>query len=248
MTPLPKKENALFPETADIETSSDDYATRFSGPVGEWMLLVQEKLTLQLLENRSREPILDVGGGHGQLAAPLCREGFPITVLGSSESCRKRIAGLIDTGKCTFQTGNVIDMPFDDHSFETVISFRLLTHCEQWPRLIEELCRVTRSSVIIDYPTSQSLNIIAPMLFEAKKKIETNTRTWTLFKHREVIAEFEKYGFCQVRKKHQFFLPMVLHRFLRCPTLSTSIEGLCRILGMTALWGSPVIAEFERRE
>ena len=29
-----------FPETADIHTSSDEYATRFSGPAGEWMLAV----------------------------------------------------------------------------------------------------------------------------------------------------------------------------------------------------------------
>ena len=29
---------SAFPETADVETSSDDYARRFAGPVGEWFL------------------------------------------------------------------------------------------------------------------------------------------------------------------------------------------------------------------
>jgi hypothetical protein len=29
-----------FPETADIETSSDDYARRFAGKIGAWFLHV----------------------------------------------------------------------------------------------------------------------------------------------------------------------------------------------------------------
>ena len=31
-----------FPETADIETSSEDYATRFAGKIGAWLLQVQQ--------------------------------------------------------------------------------------------------------------------------------------------------------------------------------------------------------------
>ncbi|MBN2301627.1 MAG: class I SAM-dependent methyltransferase [Lentisphaerae bacterium] len=237
-----------FPETADIETSSDDYATRFTGSTGEWMLSVQEKITLRLLKSRRKDTILDVGGGHGQLAIPLCRNGYSVTVLGSSESCRKRISDIVDSGQCLFRVGNVIDLPFRDNSFDTVISFRMLTHCTQWPVLVRELCRVARQYVIVDYPTSQSVNAIAPMLFEAKRKIETNTRTWKLFKHRQVRDEFEKNEFVQNVRKPQFLLPMVLHRLMRCRTLSASAEYCCALLGLTALWGSPVIVEFVKKE
>ena len=55
-------------ETADIETSSDGYAARFAGPVGEWMLEIQETITVALLPKTPSATILDVGGGHGQLA------------------------------------------------------------------------------------------------------------------------------------------------------------------------------------
>jgi 2-polyprenyl-3-methyl-5-hydroxy-6-metoxy-1,4-benzoquinol methylase len=236
-----------FPETADIESSSDAYATRFAGPAGAWMLEVQERITAGFLSDRAGASVLDVGGGHGQLAIPLCRRGYAVTVLGSDVSCRHRIRSIVERGDCTFLVGNVVDLPFPDRSFDAAISFRMLTHCHQWPQLIAELCRVARSTVIVDYPTRQSLNAIAPLLFGAKKKFEKNTRTWRLFRHAEVRAEFEKQGFVLRRRRAQFFLPMVLHRMFKSRRLSAALEHGCRIAGLTRLWGSPVILHMERR-
>ena len=233
-------------ETADIETSSDGYAARFAGPVGEWMLEIQETITVALLPKTPSATILDVGGGHGQLAIPLCRRGFPVTVLGSDESCRKRIAEGVDQGACRFVVGNVVDLPFPDQSFDVAMSFRLLPHCTAWPALVKELCRVARGSVIVDYPTSEGLNAIAPALFGAKKKLEGNTREWRMVRHAEVEAEFKKHGFVLKRRTPQFFLPMVLHRALKCRGVSAAMEAVCRGLGLTRRWGSPVIAEIGR--
>ena len=60
-----------FSETADIETSSDDYAARFAGEIGAWLLKVQEEATLRMLAAYPNAKILDVGGGHGQLTGAL---------------------------------------------------------------------------------------------------------------------------------------------------------------------------------
>jgi len=232
-----------FPETEDIHTASKEYADRFRGASGQWMLDVQERITLEFLADRPDAAILDVGGGHGQLTVPLCRKGHHVTVVGSDESCQVRLRDVLYSGRCVFRIANVIDLPFEDNSFDVVICFRLLTHCKRWPELISELCRVARERVIIDYPTSQSLNKIAPALFKAKKRIEKNTREWRLFKHEEVYAEFDRNGFELTREKAQFFLPMVLHRALKCKALSAGMEAVCRKLGLTRLWGSPVIME-----
>ncbi|MCP5488035.1 MAG: class I SAM-dependent methyltransferase [Verrucomicrobia bacterium] len=237
-----------YPETADIETSSDGYANRFAGPAGEWMLSVQEHGTLRLLHGCPTGSVLDVGGGHGQLTRPLCREGIPVHVLGSDPSCAHRISDLIEQEQCAFTVGNVIDLPFPDRSFDTVISFRLVTHCSQWPKLIAELCRVARHSVIVDYPTSQSLNAIAPLLFGAKKKLEGDTRTWTLFRHHQIDAAFAAGNFSRTQRFAQFFLPMVLHRAVQSRSLSAALEALPRLLGLTRLWGSPIIARYDRDE
>ena len=233
-------------ETADIETSSAGYAARFAGPAGEWMLGVQEAATLSLMPASTAVSVLDVGGGHGQLARPLCGRGFRVTVVGSDESCRIRISDLIEKGSCQFVTGNLVELPFSNRSFDVVISFRLLPHCGAWPVLIRELCRVSRRAVIVDYPTSQGLNAMAPALFGAKKKLEGNTRAWRMFRHSEIEDEFAKQGFALAGRVSQFFLPMVLHRMLKCPRLSAGLEAVCRSVGITRRWGSPVIVKFER--
>jgi len=205
------------------------------------MLEVQEKITLHMMHRFEDASVLDVGGGHGQLTMPLSRDGIRVTVLGSDESCRHRVQSAVDAGTCRFEVGNIISLPFPDNTFDLVLCFRLLTHCERWPELVRELCRTARRGVIVDYPTKQSLNAIAPALFGAKKKFEKNTRPWALFRHREIIEEFAKHGFVPAKTKKQFFLPMVLHRMLKSRALSATLESICRVLGLTCLWGSPVI-------
>lgn len=232
-------------ETADIETSTDAYAARFGGAVGAWMLAVQERLTLELLADLPAATVLDVGGGHGQLARPLCRQGYAVTVLGSDASCGRRIGDLVSAGNCAFRVGNVVAPPFADRSFDVTIAFRLLPHCTAWSALVGELCRTARTRVVVDYPTSEGINALAPALFGAKKKLEGNTRAWTLFRHRDIEATFARHGFRLRSRRPQFFLPMVLHRAMKCRPLSAALETTCARLGLTCRWGSPVIAAFE---
>jgi 2-polyprenyl-3-methyl-5-hydroxy-6-metoxy-1,4-benzoquinol methylase len=175
------------------------------------------------------------------------REGCKVTVIGSDISCKHRIEDLIKSGNCHFEVGNVIALPYPDKSFDVVVAVRMLTHCGQWETLVKEMCRVSRGPVITDYPTCQSLNAAAPALFGAKKKYEKNTREWRLFKHREVRDAFAAAGFAETGRFAQFFLPMVVHRALKCKPLSAFSESVCRALGLTRLWGTPVIASFEKK-
>lgn len=237
--------SATTHEAPDIETASGDYAKRFAGPVGAWMLQVQETIVLDLLRDAAKASILDVGGGHGQLAIPLCARGFSVTVHGSDTVCAERIQAQLQQGG-RFLTGNILHIPVEDHAYDIVLCFRLLTHCDEWQELVRELCRIARFRIIFDYPASQSVNSIAPALFSAKKRLEGNTRTWRSFTHAEVEKAFVKNGFALSSLHKQFFLPMALHRTLRLAPLSRVLEGVCRRLGLTRAYGSPVIAEFIR--
>lgn len=233
-------------ETPDIETSSDDYATRFAGKVGEWFLKVQEKATLKMLKPYPGASILDVGGGHGQTTKALIDAGYDLTVFGSDPVCKERIAQYVDSGQCKFEAGNLLDLPYPDDAFDVVLSYRLLPHIEQWQHLIEEFSRVARKAVILDYPEKRSVNVIAPQLFKMKKQMEGNTRPFTLFSRAEVTEQFNQHGYQFKDAYGEFFLPMVLHRKLKSPGISSAAEDVCRALGLTGLFGSPVVVKYIR--
>lgn len=235
-----------YPETADIETSSEGYATRFLGEVGAWFLKVQEEATLKMLEPFPKARILDVGGGHGQVTEALIRQGYSVTVLGSDERCKKRIQPFLDRGQCFFQTGNVIDLPFQDFAFDVVLSYRLISHVNQWQKLIQEFSRVAKKAVIFDYPTVCSFNSIVPLFFGFKKRLEGNTRTFTCFRESQLIKEFNIHGFIRGGRIPEFFFPMVLHRVLKRPQVSAWMEKIVRWPGLTSVFGSPVIIKFIR--
>jgi 2-polyprenyl-3-methyl-5-hydroxy-6-metoxy-1,4-benzoquinol methylase len=232
-------------EDADVHASSDEYAARFGDAAGKWMLAVQERKLLRLLDEDITSA-LDVGGGHGQIALPLSRAQRAVTVLGSSPVCATQLRQEIDRGIISFKCGNLIELPFDAGSFNLVTSFRLMSHCTAWKTLISEMCRVSNHAVIVDYPVWLSVNIMSPILFSLKKRLEGNTRTFKLFSNREIIREFRSHGFRLERIERQFVWPMALHRALANPKISRTLESVARALLLRRFFGSPVIAKFVR--
>lgn len=233
----------MYLETADIETASDDYATRFSGAVGEYFLQVQLDITKRCLDNDTEATILDVGGGHGQLAIPLVQQGYRVSVTGSNESCRSRLDRYLQAGSFSFEVADILALPYNNDTFDYVLAFRLLPHVERWPQLLAEMCRVARKAVIFDYPDIRSSNILYNSLFSMKKKYEKNTRTFTLFNRAEIAAELDGCNFSPPEFIPQFLLPMVLHRKLNHVGLSRSAEMFFRLTFLTRLFGSPVITK-----
>ena len=235
-----------FPETPDIETSSEGYARRFSGAIGSWLLNVQEEATLRLLAPYPGARILDVGGGHGQLTSALIRNGFRVTVLGSADVCQLRIEKFVAEKRCSFKVGNILDLPFPKQAFDIVVSYRLLPHVSRWNQFVSELSRVAKTAVIVDYPAICSVNYVTPFIFPLKKRLEGNTRPFTCFKEAELLEAFKANSFARAERYPEFFLPMVLHRVLKMPRLSSAAEEICRLSGLTSLFGSPVILKLVR--
>jgi SAM-dependent methyltransferase len=237
-------------EDADIESSSEMYARRFAGPVGQWFLECQSRITLECLAGLPRGgTVLDVGGGHAQVAPTLVEAGYQVTVVGSDPACGRRLAPLTTTGRCRFEVADLQALRYPGAAFDAVICYRLIAHSIDWRRLIAELCRVARRHVIVDYPARRSVNIASSALFTIKNSIERGTtRPFTLYGRSEVARAFEAAGF-EIGSMHpQFLLPMALYRLGGSVRLARTAEGMGRILGLTDLFGSPVIARADRRQ
>jgi SAM-dependent methyltransferase len=235
-------------EDADIESSSERYARRFAGPVGQWFLDLQARLTLQCLTGLApAASVLDVGGGHAQLAPPLADAGYRVVVVGSDASCGARLAALTSAGRCRFEVADLLALPYPDQAFDAVVCYRLLAHSIDWRRLIGELCRVARHRVVVDYPSRRSINVASEALFRIKNSIERGTtRPFTLYGRAQMTRAFAASGFRMTEERPQFFLPMALYRLAGSPRLPRAVEALARGAGLTRLLGSPVIARADR--
>lgn len=236
-----------FPETPDIATASDGYARRFSGEVGDWFLQVQKEAVLRMLATCPGSRILDVGGGHGQLTAGLLDAGYTVTVFGSAEVCKQQIEPLLDEDRCFFEAGNLLQLPYQDQSFDAVISVRTLPHLVQWDAFLIELARVTYHTLLVDYPAVRSANYLAPLLFDLKKRAEGNTRPYKCFYQSEIVAVLHSSGLQCTDRYPQFLLPMVLYRLGGSRRIASTLENVFRRVGLTERFGSPVILKCVRR-
>ena len=235
-------------EDADLETASEDYARRFAGDVGRWFLELQARSTLELLSALpAGSAILDVGGGHGQIAPALVSAGYSVTILGSSQACADHLPARMDGAAYRFAVGDLRALPYADRSFSAVTCFRLLPHSVDWRHLIGELCRVADLAVVADYPSSRSANQFANRFFSFKRKVERNTRPFELFDPGEIEREFGRHGFGVGAERPQFLLPMVLYRMVGSHRLGRLAERPGRWLGLTRYFGSPVIIRADRR-
>lgn len=234
-------------EDADIVTSSEDYARRFAGGVGRWFLETQTRLALELLRPLpTGASVLDVGGGHAQIAPALADAGYNVTVVGSDPVCGARLNSWTASGRCRFEVADLRSLPYLEGAFDAVVCLRLLPHSVSWERLIGELCRVARRSVLLDYPSSRSANILSERLFALKKGIELNTRPFMLFGPRQIEKAFADSGFAVTAARAQFLVPMALHRLGNQATLSRAMELPGRLLGLTRWFGSPILVRADR--
>jgi hypothetical protein len=148
-------------------------------------------------------------------------------------------------GILTFQ-GPLYPLPFADRSFDTVISLRTATHMENWQMFLSELARVAKHQVIIDYPTTRSINIFSTLLFEKKLAVEKNTRPFKVFKESEIKGVFREARLSKFSRAPQFFFPMAAHRAMGSYPCSACLEAVARYTGLTQLAGSPVLLSASR--
>lgn len=245
-----KKEEPFFdPSAPDTFTASDTYAARFSGETGKFFLDVQEKTILSLLKDLKGKRILEIGGAHAQLTRIFLKAGCDVWVHATDPISLTRLNGLKKEYPDTLHLfdSSMFDLPFEDKSFDSVVAIRLISHVQDWQKLLLEMCRVSKQSIVIDYPPKSSFNIFYPILFSLKKTVEgEGTRTFLRFSPSEIQDCLKSTHFEVIAEKKQFFLPMAFHRMIRCARLSRCLEGFFGIIGLTDLLGSPTILYAER--
>jgi ubiquinone/menaquinone biosynthesis C-methylase UbiE len=239
-----------YPNAPDKESSTLEYQERFSGEVGRWLVEVQAQITTQILDElveKQSSPlrVLDVGGGHGQNVQVVLDGGHSLTVLGSDTACGSLLEN-VTSSNFKFTTGDMRALPFNDGEFDLVLSYRMMAHIDDWRKFAKELQRVSKSWVAVDYPTIRSANALSAALYVVKKGIEKNTRKYRLFAESEISAGMHDAGLKMRQRRPQFLFPMALHRAMNRKAFSVGLEKIADTVRLTRLFGSPVIAVYEK--
>jgi SAM-dependent methyltransferase len=148
-----------------------------------------------------------------------------------------------------FAVADLQDLPFRDRRFGTTISSRVLMHVPDWRRAIAHLCRVTDRVLIIDFPVRFSCAGLDACL---KGRFGVGTdgarRAYRTFQPGEIRRELVRHGFRIEKSDRGFLLPVALHRALGRPWISAALEFPGRLLGLRALFGSPVTLRAARSQ
>ena len=243
MNPIHDTDIGFYP---DLHSSTEEYAARFSGATGDWLIDAQTRALLSLVAPRNPDSIVDIGGGHSQCLVPLIQHGFKPHLYASSSEALGVSSSLVSSNRVAALFGSLETLAISDQQYQSVISFRILSHMQDWRKFIAELCRISAQDVTIDYATYKSFNLLAGALFHLKKLIEGNTRHFLTFWDSELDAEFAKHGFKRAGDVRLLFWPLGLHRALKNVKLSSRLELFADLAYLRNALGSPVVARFER--
>ena len=151
------KENQNTDRTTEFYRGYHDSirAKRHNSP--RWIRRYTHRTLHQRLLNHVKpgDVVLDAGCGEGLLAIDMARLGAYVTAIDLSEpniEAAKEIAAEAGVS-VDFRTGDAMHLPFDDNSFDLVISSHVIEHLPDPARGIREVNRVTRDRAVIAMPT-----------------------------------------------------------------------------------------------
>lgn len=105
----------------------------------------RRRLVLSFLGDRTGGRLLDAGCGPGVMTDVLLARGFEYDGIDLSEAmvaaARDRFR---DDARARFQVADVCDLPFEDDSFEVVLSLGVLEYVSDLDRALDEIARVVR--------------------------------------------------------------------------------------------------------
>jgi len=89
------------------------------------------------------ESVLEIGCATGELSERLANSGFDVTAVDSSQRMLVR-AQAESAGKVRYLAGSITELPFDDNSFDAVISASLINVIDDKHQALKEMIRVCK--------------------------------------------------------------------------------------------------------
>lgn len=239
---------------ADVAEGFD--ALRFSGEIGQLLLETQERILTDALTPAPGRTIADVGTGTGRAALALARTGASVVGIDASNemlAVAARRAREADArgdfgaaGNVRFERGDAHALPLGDRSVDGAVCLRVLMHTPDWRRCLGELCRISRSRIVFDFPATASAAALQAGARRIAHAAGMKTEPYRVMRASAVRRELARHGW-RVRSEHrQFVLPIAVHKKIGSAAFTRRAEGVLAATGLLRLFGSPVTMVAER--
>jgi ubiquinone/menaquinone biosynthesis C-methylase UbiE len=221
---------------------------RFGGGFGHELQALEFALYSRLIGDTRQ--VLDVGAGTGKLSLAWLRAGRRVI---SADFSR---AMLQVTRRKAAEEGlparpivaDVQALCFRGGAFDCAVSSRVLMHVGDWRKAIAELCRVSRSAVVLDFPpTASAAGADAWWKRHFPGRQAEFREAYQTFRVGAVARELRRNDFEVTLVHRGFLLPLAWHRKLDRPAWSRWIERGLRACGLVRLFGAPVTLRAVRR-
>lgn len=130
------------------QVTPDEYDAWYDTPRGRWIGDTEWALLRSALELCAGDSVLDVGCGTGRFTRRAAAEGARVIGVDLDEVALE-FARRQGQGDQQFVHGDATSLPFEDRSFDKVMSVTALCFVQQWPRAVAEIVRVCRRRFVL---------------------------------------------------------------------------------------------------
>ena len=142
--------------------------------------------------------------------------------------------------------GDAHQLPFADQEFEAAVSLRVIMHTPNWRQCVSELCRVSSSRVVVDFPAVGSFASIESVWRRLRQALGGKVEAYRVLRETDVRAALTRSGFRVIEVHRQFVLPINFHKLFNSLAVTRAVEGALSSIGLLRLLGSPVTMVAER--
>lgn len=141
------------------------------------------------------DKVLDVGAGTGRLSFALADIGCNVTAVDISADMLKIIEDNKGDRKIKTLAVNSEKLPFEDDSFDSIVSLDAMVHFKDWQKFLEEQARVVKKDGVIafNFYSGENLNKFSKDPQERSSFI-TNGDFYASATKEEIQEECEKLG------------------------------------------------------